>query len=68
MNSIVKKIFFTCFSLLFTFNINAQLTCNAYVNPNPAFNGQDVSCNGATDGEVCVDVTAGFVKDFVDVA
>ena len=40
-------------------NCGGVLTIDPYVVSNPAFNGQDISCGGASDGEVCVDVIAG---------
>ncbi|MAP01734.1 MAG: hypothetical protein CMD01_02810, partial [Flavobacteriales bacterium] len=40
-------------------NCGGVLTIEPYVVSNPAFNGQDISCGGASDGEVCVNVLAG---------
>ena len=45
------------FGLFINIQSYAQLTCNGSVNSN--YNGEDISCNGANDGEVTVNVTGG---------
>ena len=45
------------FGLFINFQSHAQLICNGSVNSN--YNGEDISCNGANDGEVTVNVTGG---------